>query len=147
MCVCEQEVLPFLPSGVLNSHLVSSGSYLYSKMCHLQETQRVQSLTDNLQTTVSMKLSDVSRAEPPLAFLIHKEICTVLLLLLIITHGYVRSTNQNLSSWTGFICAPVTTYIQTHALLNVTVKKNCFYLGILFPGSSLHWFYFYANFC
>lgn len=47
------------------------------------------SLTDNLQTPVSMKLADVSGAEPSLAFLIHEEVLTVLLFVLVVTHGYV----------------------------------------------------------
>ncbi len=59
-----------------------------------------------------VKFSDVSGAEPALAVRIHKEVLSVLLLVFIVTHGDIGTTNQNLSSWVWFICAEVTTYDQ-----------------------------------
>lgn len=81
------------------------------------------SLTDNLQTAISMKLSYVSSAEPPLAFLIHKEVLTVLVFVLVVAHCYVWPTDQNLSSRTGPVCAAIATWIHTY-MMHYNDKKE-----------------------
>ncbi len=69
-------------------------------------------LTNYLEAPVFVKLSNVSRAEPPLAVLIYKEILLVFCLVLVVSHGYVGSTNQNLPSWVWPVSAAVTTWKQ-----------------------------------
>lgn len=69
-------------------------------------------LTNYLEASVFVKLSDVSCAEPPLAVFIYKEIFSGFCLVLVVSHGYAGSTNQNLSSWMRLVGATVTTWEQ-----------------------------------
>lgn len=80
-------------------------------------------LTDNLQTAVSMKLSNVSGAEPSLAFLIHEEVLTVLVFVLVVTHCYIWPTDQNLPSRTGPVCAAIATWTHT-CIMHYDDKKK-----------------------
>lgn len=73
----------------------------------LNKTHHVCVCTDNLEAAVRMKLPNVSSAEPSLAVRIHEEILTVLLLVLIVSHGDVGPADQNLSSWVWFVCAVI----------------------------------------
>lgn len=66
-------------------------------------------LTDDLEASVGMELSDVSGAEPPLAVLIHEEVVAVLELVFVVTHGYVGTANQDFPPWVGLVCAVVAT--------------------------------------
>lgn len=67
------------------------------------------SLTDDLEASVRVELSDVSGAEPSLPSLIHKKVVTVFAFTLEVTHRYVGSADQNLSPWVWLVCAVVTT--------------------------------------
>lgn len=67
-------------------------------------------LTDYLQAPVLVKLPDVSRAEPPLAVLIHKEVVLVFRLHLVVSHGHVGSADQNLSPRMRLVCAAITAW-------------------------------------
>lgn len=66
-------------------------------------------LTNYLEASVFVKLSDVSCAEPPLAVFVYKEIFLVFRLVLVVPHGYVGSADQNLSSRMRLVSATVTT--------------------------------------
>lgn len=81
-------------------------------------------LTNNLQTAISMKLADVSGVEPPLAFLIHEEVLTVLLSVLVVTHGYVGPADQNLPSRTGPVCAAISTWIHTDCIMTQKERRE-----------------------
>lgn len=65
--------------------------------------------TDDLKAPVRVELSDVSCIEPALAILVDKKILFRLGLIFVVTHRYVRSTDQNLPSWVGLVCTEVTT--------------------------------------
>lgn len=65
--------------------------------------------TDDLKAPVRVELSDVSRTEPALAILVDKKILFRCGFVFVVTHRYVRSTDQNLPSWVGLVCTEVTT--------------------------------------
>lgn len=79
-------------------------------------------LTYYLKAPVFVKLSYVSRAEPPLAILIHKEVVLVFRFTLVVSHCYVWSTNHNLSSRTGLVCTTITTWKQ--GLISLDAMQN-----------------------
>ena len=66
-------------------------------------------LTNDLEASIRMDLSYVSRTEPALAGFIHKEVL-VLGLVLVVTHGNIGPANQNLTSWGGSVCDVVATW-------------------------------------
>lgn len=59
-----------------------------------------------------MDLSDVSRAEPPLAVAVHGEILLLLVVALVVAHRDVGAADQNLASWMRFVGAAVATLQQ-----------------------------------
>lgn len=55
-------------------------------------------LTDDLEAAVVTDLSDVSGAEPPLAVPVHSEILPLHVFTLVVAHGDVGPTDQDLPS-------------------------------------------------
>lgn len=76
---------------------------------HTHHTQARGPLTDDLEASVRVELSDVSGAEPSLAVLIHKEVFTVLGLVFVVTHCYVGTADQDFPPRVGLVRAVVTT--------------------------------------
>lgn len=67
-------------------------------------------LTHNLQATVWMNFPDISGTKPPLPRLVYPEVVIFSLTLTpIVSHGNIRSTNQNLSTWVGLVLTGVST--------------------------------------
>lgn len=66
-------------------------------------------LTDDLEASVGVNLSNVSGAEPPLAVLVHKKVIAVLGLTFVVAHRYIGPADQNLSPRVGLVSAVVTT--------------------------------------
>lgn len=83
-------------------------------------TQVRGSLTDDLEASVRVELSNVSSAEPSLASLIHKKVVTVFAFALEVTHRYVGTADQNLPPWVWLVCAVVTTYRSTNLIRTKT---------------------------
>lgn len=66
-------------------------------------------LTNDLEAAVFVKLSNVSGAEPPLLVLIYKVVLLAFCLPVVVTHGHVGSSDENLSSWMRLVSASITT--------------------------------------
>lgn len=67
------------------------------------------SLTDDLEASVMVELSNVSGTEPPLAVRIHKKVVTVLGIIFVVAHRYIGAANQNFPPWVGLVRTVVTT--------------------------------------
>lgn len=67
-------------------------------------------LTNYLKAAIFMKLSNVPSAEPPLAVLIHNKVFLFFRIIFIVSHSYIRSADEYLSSGMGLVSASVSTY-------------------------------------
>lgn len=102
-------------------------SYASPLLFHPTSIPPPPSLTNYLETSIFVNLSNISCAEPPLAILVFEEI---LAFCLVVSHCNVDSTHQNLSSRMWLVGAAVTTWKQG---LNLVGKKNKFLDSNSFP--------------
>lgn len=87
----------------------------------------MKSLTYDLKASVRVELANVSGAEPALTVTIDKKILFVLGLVLIVTHCYVGSTNDNFTSWVWFVCPKITSWrSRKHSEVKSKYKKKSY---------------------
>lgn len=65
--------------------------------------------THYLQTAIWVNLSHISSAEPSLSYVIHHVVITILFIV-VVTHGYIGPTYQDLPSWVWLIVGRIATW-------------------------------------
>lgn len=65
--------------------------------------------TNDLQTAIRVDLSHVSSAEPSLTGFIY-EVVLIAVFIVVVTHGYIGPTNQDLPSWVWLVIGRIATW-------------------------------------
>lgn len=65
--------------------------------------------TNNLKTAVRVHLSYITSAEPPLSVLIHIEVVIITALTPVVAHGYIRTSDEDLTTWMRLVMLCIAT--------------------------------------